>query len=1347
MSDRWCDQVDIAPKEEKCAFSLAVFYNLHLDCAECLRRSGSHSLGAKLQLSYADWPRALLDLQLVSLCTSGVSKDVQIKSSDKVADVLSVTFALVEHPRTELPTDVVFCAGKKELKYYNPSSVSFLSMPLTRKAFGALPTLGKVGLHQVLLQLNFDSRVLVLLKRMASAHGRRLFEATGSREVRKSKMFEHHMRWNAAFGKVVQRHLNRCKHGSVVPLQQCPCQLGFSDAAEWAATQDVCGMASLKKAADLLSCACNCGRISFKQHKHRAKGLGYAIDPKDWIGVNLHNCKDRIIHRFLNGKMVDVFHGELVADSVLAADGENAKKTFRSSKPLACQNVQNHIAFLVEVQSLQRLVDDEEEFQCFDVESTLKSSASGMAFMQRIPLRRLVELGEFHFLGSWQNEERSAFGLSRESHLSGDCCIILGEYVGDLIMAIDAMIQAREKEATPAMRTLLSLHSSATPDVEDASIFASITSEDVQKELSTVGIELTEDQRQYITVAAKQPFCRAGPGAGKSTVGGGFVKAYVAKQMQEKCERALCVWLTRTRAQRDVAQKSLRGLWEDPLCVWAIGRPVDAAPSDDCDFCLDALLEAEVTKLLGDLVVELAATKQLLEEYATKATLTAKEWAEQRDAARNYIILQARKERRVEAILQEKLQSCVMICLTVDAFNQMLSGASPLSDFFADYVFGLAIGDELHQVESEKLFAITCGVQHLLGFFDQAQGIAASNVGDVYAKVCSQGDELDFQNLYQWDHERRDGKEVEHLWDWVDPEKIASLAIIWRFGGPAMNLVRACSSIYGSGSTRLVNANELANFQATSGLRVPYTKVRAVLYYNALVHPSLPHGRLSNLALRIGEQAAGYDEHLRIGAVVPVFLTLIHEGLCLLSLLSRNELPHVSIKDIPIGTYLYGKHCINTLILLVKFVLEDREICGLYQLSAGQYSIADWKVMTPEASSGITVILSQFTVVPRDTTGADLQGNLRDEGRFHVGMTRQKHYLSLHLMSECFQDTRVTHWMKLWRLLTSEVFEGDVHHVQTKDFASRNYVPSSAWFGGSPFSCTSNEHLNFTELLRVMTPLPEKLEEMKIVFPSGEPVQCSQQQSSVVEALYAQLQFANMEKQDVVPSELAHMSWIPASRRCLTLLSAEQFARFCNLALPVVALRSSQTTSQCSAFFISCEENAETTLLHFGQTVLFFWMSVESAWESAVLEDRYAICRTHSSLLVGKRATTGDPYDVVVCLQLRTGLRKQAPGTVQLVFSKLLWNSAADFLALLAHCCSARIDSVLVKHSMRNTKKISSEKLVEQRAGVEGALVSKAIRSLQWFSRRESKTNFFKSLSCDRVGKRIKIEHDLDDEV
>ena len=65
------------------------------------------------------------------------------------------------------------------------------------------------------------------------------------------------------------------------------------------------------------------------------------------------------------------------------------------------------------------------------------------------------------------------------------------------------------------------------------------------------------------------------------------------------------------------------------------------------------------------------------------------------------------------------------VCVTADAFNQVMRGKSGLSELFTSCRIVLAIVDEAHQTDATSIAVVACNVaEHIV--WEQAQKVAAT---------------------------------------------------------------------------------------------------------------------------------------------------------------------------------------------------------------------------------------------------------------------------------------------------------------------------------------------------------------------------------------------------------------------------------------------------------------------------------------------------------------------------------------------------------------------------------------------------------------------------------------------
>ena len=89
-------------------------------------------------------------------------------------------------------------------------------------------------------------------------------------------------------------------------------------------------------------------------------------------------------------------------------------------------------------------------------------------------------------------------------------------------------------------------------------------------------------------------------------------------------------------------------------------------------------------------------------------------------------------------------------------------------------------------------------------------------------------------------------------------------------------------------------------------------------------------------------------------------------------------------------------------------VLRDLTVSDVHQELA-KHGVIDtlWKVLTPEAASGAEATFVNLAIIPRTVQHADLEGNLRDDGRRNVALTRSRLFTSTHVSAESLHASKI----------------------------------------------------------------------------------------------------------------------------------------------------------------------------------------------------------------------------------------------------------------------------------------------------------------------------------------------------
>ena len=104
------------------------------------------------------------------------------------------------------------------------------------------------------------------------------------------------------------------------------------------------------------------------------------------------------------------------------------------------------------------------------------------------------------------------------------------------------------------------------------------------------------------------------------------------------------------------------------------------------------------------------------------------------------------------------------------------------------------------------------------------------------------------------------------------------------------------------------------------------------------------------------------------------------------------------------------------------------DILHWYGIPANVDLTSFWRIGTPEALSGEDAMFVQVFIMPRSTKGADLRGNMADEGRLTVSLTRGQRLVMLHLDEACLRDPGAAqYWNRLKHVVEhrTEKFSSD----------------------------------------------------------------------------------------------------------------------------------------------------------------------------------------------------------------------------------------------------------------------------------------------------------------------------------
>ena len=156
--------------------------------------------------------------------------------------------------------------------------------------------------------------------------------------------------------------------------------------------------------------------------------------------------------------------------------------------------------------------------------------------------------------------------------------------------------------------------------------------------------------------------------------------------------------------------------------------------------------------------------------------------------------------------------------------------------------------------------------------------------------------------------------------------------------------------------------------------------------------------------------------------------------------------------------------------------LGDGNVLQTYGLLPGIDYTTYWTYGTPEALSGETVLLSQVGILPRDSSGADLFGNLDDEPRRTVHGTRGRLLITNHLVWECFNSKIALFWQREKDFIQYHLHDRARDRFDTEHFLCHEIKANNkTTIASMKFCCsvTFNEAFVAEELAKKITPLSQ----------------------------------------------------------------------------------------------------------------------------------------------------------------------------------------------------------------------------------------------------------------------------------
>ena len=191
------------------------------------------------------------------------------------------------------------------------------------------------------------------------------------------------------------------------------------------------------------------------------------------------------------------------------------------------------------------------------------------------------------------------------------------------------------------------------------------------------------------------------------------------------------VWLTPSRKQRMRALNVLRSRLPDGVLAGSMGRAseIESAMQEDTEWQLDAESINLVSGYTKDLIAEAKVVEQWLKDNKDKqpGDVEFEDWKRHCEDL-HCLSIQIYDAKN---LAWKKICEDIRIwCLTVDGFLQIISGKSYLSRHFESVKLRLAIGDEFHQLDLQKMYTISWFVSTCICFYDEAQHIAFFRYGD-----------------------------------------------------------------------------------------------------------------------------------------------------------------------------------------------------------------------------------------------------------------------------------------------------------------------------------------------------------------------------------------------------------------------------------------------------------------------------------------------------------------------------------------------------------------------------------------------------------------------------------------
>ena len=205
-------------------------------------------------------------------------------------------------------------------------------------------------------------------------------------------------------------------------------------------------------------------------------------------------------------------------------------------------------------------------------------------------------------------------------------------------------------------------------------------------------------------------------------------------------------------------------------------------------------------------------------------------------------------------------------------------------------------------------------------------------------------------------------------------------------------------------------------------------------------------------------------DQMRVGASFYVFLNMLDEGLTYISCVQNEMFDGKCNVTLPLMSLFYANDAIEIFHTLVVGLLHDKNICNAYRIASTENVDRLWKVLTPEAASGAEATFVNLAIIPRTVQHADLEGNLQDDGRRNVALTRSRLFTSTHVSAESLQDSNSpVFWERYNKQLIDKTYLGKLEVVHCHKDDTNLGKHTVAWFaqkfGASTFTASQCKNL------------------------------------------------------------------------------------------------------------------------------------------------------------------------------------------------------------------------------------------------------------------------------------------------